>query len=119
MKKNKKLEGMGYDALLDRWKNGELIKNDYIYISDIMKQFEGSVEYRILRAFVESLIHKLHAFPKKAEDHSYVLGKLDGLTFINESVKILKKYSENIPKKEKEEEYDEVPIANDGGGSIE
>jgi len=112
-KKNKKFDALGYDAVLDRWKNNELIKNDYIYIADVMRRFEGSLEFKILRAYIETVMFRLHAYPKKAEDHSYVLGKLDGLVYVNEAVKILKKFAENIPKREREEEQEEIPLANE------
>lgn len=116
MKRNKKMLEMGYETLLDRWKNGQLLKNDYIYIADVMRRFEESLEYKIFRAFIESQIYRLHSYPKKAEDHSYVLGKLDGLIFINEAIKLLKKYDEFATKKEKEEEDNtNMPLANEEG----
>ena len=103
----------GYDSLLERWKNNELTKHDYLYIADTMKVFEGSVEYKILKSFIESQIYRIHAYPKKAEDHSYLLGKMDGLAYIKESIKMLQKYAEFATKKEKEEEPIDIPLSNE------
>ena len=115
-KKKKLTPDTSYDAIYDRFANGELIKSDYFFIASMFREFKNSITYTLLKARINLSIQNRLRNPPPTSESVKELGRHEGLDACLAIIDDLSKFDDSVKKgNEKQEEPNpdqEQPLSN-------